>query len=149
MVVVDLICVLVLDNGPGALMASFAVMILLFFLDFEGGPRQRLSAYGAASLVGLLALLIGVYAAPIAWVAVVVTLPVSFAFAYARVLKGFIARCAVGLQLAYFLPAMLPANPENVWRYVSGWVLGCVIAIMFTARFLLHCTSTASALSPH
>ena len=130
MVVVDLICVFVLDNGPGALMASFAVMILLFFLDFEGGPRQRLSAYGAASLVGLLALLIGVYAAPIAWVAVVVTLPVSFAFAYARVLKGFIARCAVGLQLAYFLPAMLPANPENVWRYVSGWVLGCVIAII-------------------
>lgn len=130
MVVVDLICVFVLDNGPGALMASFAVMILLFFLDFEGGPRQRLSAYAAASLVGLIALLIGVYAAPIAWVAVVVTLPVSFAFAYARVLKGFIARCAVGLQLAYFLPAMLPANPENVWRYVGGWVLGCVIAII-------------------
>ena len=130
MVIVDFICVVILDNGPGALMASFAVMILLFFLDFEGGARQRLSAYGAASLVGLVALLIGVYAAPITWVAIVVTLPVSFAFAYARVLKGFIARCAVGLQLAYFLPAMLPANPADVWRYVGGWILGCVIAAL-------------------
>lgn len=36
MVIVDFICVVILDNGPGALMASFAVMILLFFLDFEG-----------------------------------------------------------------------------------------------------------------
>lgn len=136
MVVVDLICVFVLDNGPSALMASFAVMILLYFLDFEGGPRQRLAAYGAASLVGLIALLIGVYAAPITWVAVVVTLPVSFAFAYARVLKGFIARCAVGLQLAYFLPALLPANPENVVRYMGGWVLGCVIAIICALMIL-------------
>jgi hypothetical protein len=84
MVVVDLICVFVLDNGPSALMASFAVMILLFFLDFEGGPRQRLAAYSAASLVGLIALLIGVYAAPITWVAVLVTLPVSFAFEIGR-----------------------------------------------------------------
>ena len=130
MTTVDLICVFVLDNGPAAHMASNAVMILLFFLDFEGGPRQRISAYGAASLVGLAALLIGVYAAPITWVAVIVTLPVSFAFAYARVLKGFIARCAVGLQLAYFLPAMLPANPADVWRYVGGWLLGCVIAVI-------------------
>lgn len=129
MLVVDLICVLVLHNGPSALMASFAVMILLYFLDFEGGPRQRLAAYGAASLVGLITVLIGVYAAPITWVAILVTLPISFAFAYARVLKGFIARCAVGLQLAYFLPAMLPANPANVWQYVGGWVLGCAIAI--------------------
>ncbi len=130
MVVVDLICVLVLHNRPSALMASFAVMILLFFLDFEGGPRQRVSAYAAASLVGLLAVIIGVYAAPITWVAIVVTLPVSFAFAYARVLKGFFARCAVGLQLAYFLPAMLPANPANIWDYLGGWILGCVIAIL-------------------
>ena len=161
MTTVDLICVFVLDNGPAALMASFAVMILLFFLDFEGGPRQRISAYGAASLVGLAALLIGVYAAPITWVAVIVTLPVSFAFAYARVLKGFIARCAVGLQLAYFLPAMLPANPADVWRYVGGWLLGCVIAVIcavvilprkrlvFTRKALADWCQAAGTLTRH
>lgn len=129
MLATDAICLYVFDDNATCLFASFATLILLYFLDFEGGPRQRLLAYAAAALVGVVSLVIGVYAAPITWVAVAVTVPVSFAFAYARVLKGFIARCAVGLQLSFFLPVMLPATPSRIGYYLGGWAVGCVIAI--------------------
>lgn len=129
MLITDLICLYAFDDNATCLFASFATLVLLYFLDFEGGPRQRLLAFTAASLVGILGLVIGTFAAPITWIAVVVTVPVSFAFAYARVLKGFIARCAVGLQLSFFLPVMLPATPSRIGYYIDGWLLGCAIAI--------------------
>jgi len=130
MLVTDAICVYVLDDGPATLFASFATMILLYFLDFEGGARQRLLAFSAASVVGVLGIVIGTFAAPITWVAIVVTVPVSFAFAYARVLKGFVARCAVGLQLAFFLPVLLPATPSRMGDYLAGWFIGSAVAII-------------------
>ena len=130
MLVTDSICVYVLDDGPATLFASFATLILLYFLDFEGGVRQRLLAYVAASIVGILGIVIGTFAAPITWVAIAVTVPVSCAFAYARVLKGFVARCAVGLQLAFFLPVLLPATPSRLGDYLAGWFIGCAVSIV-------------------
>jgi hypothetical protein len=130
MLVTDAICLYLFQDNATCLFASFATLILLYFLDFEGGARQRLLAYVAASLVGVISLIIGVYAAPITWVAVIVTVPVSFAVASARVLKGFTARCAVGLQLAFFIPVMLPATPTRIDYYLGGWLVGCVIAII-------------------
>ena len=129
MLITDSICLYLFDDNATCLFASFATLILLYFLDFEGGARQRLVAYVAASLVGIISLVIGIYAAPITWVAVLITVPVSFAFAYARVLEGFTARCAVGLQLAFFLPVMLPATPSRIGYYLGGWLVGCIIAI--------------------
>jgi uncharacterized membrane protein YccC len=128
--VVDLICLYFFDDNAASLFASFACLILLYFLDFEGGARQRLVAYSAALLVGLFGLVIGTYAAPITWLAVVLTIPVAFAFAYARVLKGFVARCAVGLQLSFILPVMLPATPSRIGYYVGGWLIGGTVAII-------------------
>lgn len=136
MLIADLICAYVLDNDAATLFTSFAVMIMLYFLDFEGSARGRLQAYAAASAVGILAVTIGTLAAPITWVAIAVTLPVSFSFAYSRVLKGFIARSAVGLQLAFILPIMIPAKPSELGVYIGGWLLGCVIAILVALTVL-------------
>jgi len=129
MFIADLISVVVLDNDAATLFTSFAVLIMLYFLDFEGNARERLVAYSVASVVGIVGVVIGTFAAPLTWVAVVVTLPISFAFAYARVLKGFAARSAVGLQLSFILPVMIPATPAKLGSYLAGWLLGCVIAI--------------------
>lgn len=149
MVVADCICVLWFKDNPAALFTAFATLILLYFLDFEGGPAQRLLAYGAASIVGLLGIVIGTLAAPVTWLAIVITVPVSFAFAYARVLKGFIARCAVGLQLSFFIPVMLPATPADLNHYLGAWLLGCVIATVAAMTILprQNLTRTRDALA--
>ena len=129
-VIADSIALLVLKDGPPAFFASFATLILLYFLDFEGDAKQRLAGFTAASLVGVLGVVLGTFAAPITWVAIIATVPVSFAFTYARVLKGFVARSAVGLQLTFILPVLIPATPSELGDYLGGWAIGCVVGII-------------------
>lgn len=130
MLIADGICVGLLHDDKAAVYCSFAVVVLLYFLDFDGRPLMRARALLVAALVGALCVIIGTFAAITPMVAVLATIPIAFAFSYSRVLKGFVARSAVGLMIAYAIPVMQPAHIGDLEHYLGGWALGSVIAII-------------------
>ena len=121
----------VFGEQPPATQGSFAIVILLLLLDYDGAARERLIAYSTAAAVGTVIVILGVLVSPWSWLAVLATVPMMFVFAFARVLRGFIARSTVGLPLAFFLPVMTGVPITELGRTVAGWLIGCAIAIVF------------------
>ncbi len=130
MFVGDAILIAVFGDAIPAMFGSYAVVSLLYFLDFDGSTRERLWTYLVATVVGLVAVTVGTLVAPTLWLAVLVVVPVAFGFAFSRVLKGFVARSAIGLELPFLLAVMLPANPAHLDRYLESWIVGSVIATL-------------------
>lgn len=137
-VVVDVIVHFVYGSTPAALLGSFAVAIHLYFLDFDGDVRERFAGHGIATLVGAAAVVIGVLCAQPLWLAVTAALVVSSLFAYARVLRGYVARSAVGLQGAFFLPLMIPATMADMPSLLGGWLIGSGVSIIAALALLPH-----------
>lgn len=137
-VVVDVIVHYLFGSTPAALLGSFAVAIHIYFLDFDGDARERFTGQGIATLVGAFAVLLGVLCAQPLWLAVLAALVVSSTFAYARVLRGYVARSAVGLQGAFFLPLMIPATASDLPSLVGGWLIGSGISMLSALVLLPH-----------
>jgi uncharacterized membrane protein YccC len=137
-VVVDLIVHSLFGSTPAALLGSFAVAIHLYFLDFDGDARERFTGQGIATLFGGLAVVVGVFCAQQLWLSIAGALVVSSVFAYARVLRGYVARSAVGLQGAFFLPLMIPATFSDLPSLLGGWFIGSGVAIISALVLLPH-----------
>ena len=133
---VDAVALAVFGSSNAALIASFAVAINLYFLDFDGDVRERLTGHGCALLVGCLAVLLGSVCVSPAWLAVAATFVVSSTFAYFRLLRGYVARSAVGLQGAFFLPLMVATGRGSIPSLLAGWILGCAISIVIAVLVL-------------
>lgn len=136
--VTDLVLLSLFGPSPATLLGSFAVAIHLYFLDFDGTFHERLIGHSVATLVGAVAVLLGVLCAQPLWLAVVGALIVSAAFAYARLLRGYVALSAVGLPGAFFLPVMLPATPSQAPELVAGWLIGSGISLLSALVILPH-----------
>ena len=128
-VVVDLILLALFGESSAALLGSLAVSIHLYFLDFEGDLRERFVGQGVATLVGAVAVILGVLCSAPLWLAVFAALLVSCSFAYLRLLRGYVARSAVGLQGAFFLPVMTAAHLGDAPALVGGWLVGSAVSV--------------------
>lgn len=116
-------------EGTPVVMGSFAVICLLYFLDYEGSSTERFAGYLIASGVGIIAVVLGSVLAGPLWIAVIGAFLVSFSFAYARVLKGYVARASVGLQGAFFLPLMADVPLSDLPSMIGSWLVGSAVAI--------------------
>lgn len=127
-------------DGDPVIMGSFAVICLLYFLNYQGSIRDRVVGYAAATAVGLIVITAGsLLAQPLA-LAVVGAFAISFLFAYARVLRGYIARASVGLQGAFFLPLMASTSTAEIPSMLAAWLIGSGVAM--AASVLLFPKST-------
>lgn len=127
-VISDVVGLNLFDTVHAATFCSFATVAALYFLDFDGSTRERLGGYAAATAVGLVGLVIGTFVAHTLWLAAIAALFVAFAFAFARVLRGYVARSAVGVQMAFVLAVLTPAQPADLDSYLLAWLTGSVIA---------------------
>lgn len=127
-VIADLIGLALFGGQGAATFTSFAAISALYFLDFDGSWRERLGGYTAATVVGLVGVVIGTLVANVLWVAAITALVVGFVFAFARVLRGYVARSAVGVQMAFLLAVLTPAKVEDLSWYLLAWLTGSVIA---------------------
>jgi uncharacterized membrane protein YccC len=128
-VVADALVWLLFREGTPVVMGSFAVICLLYFLDYDGSTTERLAGYIVAASVGVAAVVLGSVLAGALWVAVLGAFVISFSFAYARVLKGYVARASVGLQGAFFLPLMADVPLSDLPSMVGSWLVGSAVAI--------------------
>ena len=124
------VAILVFGASPAVAIGSLAVIVQLYFLDFDGTWRERLVGYGVATLVGAGALVLGTLAAVALYLAIGLSFLVGFAIAMARVLRGYVARSVVGLAIAYFWPVMLPAKAADLGELLMSWLIGCGVAVV-------------------
>lgn len=136
--ITDAVVLAVLGQSDAALLGSFAVAIHLYFLDFDGDARERFAGHAIAMMVGFVAVTIGVLCASPVALAVLATFVVSSTFAYMRLLRGYVARSAVGLQGAFFLPLMVASDAGDLPGLLAGWAIGSGIAIVAALVVLPH-----------
>lgn len=136
MVVGNALLLAIFGETPPATQGSFAIVIFLLLLDYDGTARERFISYSIATALGAVIVTLGVLISPWPWLSVLVTIPMMFAFAFARVLRGFIARSTVGLPLAFFLPVMTGVPITDLGQTLAGWIIGCAIAITFAMLVL-------------
>lgn len=128
-VVADALVWWVFGQGTPVVMGSFAVICLLYFLDYPGSTRDRLVGYSAAVGIGAAAVAAGTLLGQPLAVATIATFAVTFAFSYARVLRGFVGRASVGLPGAFFLPVMADVPSSELLGMVASWLIGGVVAM--------------------
>lgn len=129
-VIADAVVWWLFRGGTPVVMGSFAVICLLYFLNYEGSTSERLVGYTSAAVIGAGAVTLGSILAGPLWLAVLGAFIVSFSFAYARVLRGYVARASVGLQGAFFLPLMANVGPGQVPHMIGSWLIGSAIAVL-------------------
>jgi uncharacterized membrane protein YccC len=136
--VADLIGVGLFKVQGAATYTSFAVVCSLYFLDFDGSWRERLGGYASATAVGLVGVLVGTSVASTVWIAAIAALVIGFAFAFARVLRGYVARSAVGVQMAFLLAVLSPAESSDLGWYLLAWLTGSAIAAIAALILFPH-----------
>lgn len=137
-VVVDVVVLAIFGSGTAAMMGSIAVAVHLYFLDFDGDAKERFTGQGIATLIGTVAVALGVLCAGNLWVALASAFIVSSAFAYFRLLRGYVARSAVGLPAAFFLPLMVPAQSSDMVPFLGAWLVGSSVSIVSALVLLPH-----------
>jgi uncharacterized membrane protein YccC len=117
-------------NGFGnlqmALFAGFGSFATLVLVTFAGTPRDKLLAHLRLAVAGSLLLTIGTAASSTTVLAVIVTVPVTFAVFFAGVAGPNAATATTGALLAYVLPAASPGTVGMIPDRLSGWWLASV-----------------------
>ncbi len=103
-----------------AVFGSFATLVLV---SFGGTRRDKAIAHLGLAVTGSAALIIGTLVSGTAWLAALVTIPVTFAIFFAGVAGPNAAAGVLGALLAYILPACSPAAAGTIGSRLAGWWL--------------------------
>jgi uncharacterized membrane protein YccC len=115
-----------LGNLQMALFAGFGSFATLVLVTFAGTPRDKLLAHVHLAVAGSVLLTIGTAVNSVTVVAVIVTVPVTFAVFFAGVAGPNAATATTGALLAYVLPAVSPGTVSMIPDRLAGWWLASV-----------------------
>jgi uncharacterized membrane protein YccC len=129
------LCFEVIGNAQMTVFAVFGAFGALLFAAFGGSRRDKVLAHGLLTLAGCVVITIGSLASGSVWLAVVVTLPVTFAIFFAGVAGPNAAAGVTAALLAYVLPVAAAAPVSDIpWR-LAGYVLASVVATAAVVAF--------------
>lgn len=117
----------VIGNLQMALFASFGSFATLVLANFGGTRRDKLIAHAGLALAGSALLTIGTLVNSSVALAVIVTVPVTFAVFFAGVCGANAASGGTAALLAYVLPAASPGTFSMVPDRLAGWWLASVV----------------------
>jgi hypothetical protein len=103
-----------------AVFGSFATLVLV---SFGGTRRNKAIAHLGLALTGSAVLVIGTLVSNTAWLAAVVTIPVTFAIFFAGVASPNAQAGVLGALLVYILPASSAAAASTIGSRLAGWWL--------------------------
>jgi uncharacterized membrane protein YccC len=124
----------VIGDPQMTLFAVFGSFATLVMASFTGTRRDKAIAHLGLAVAGSAALIIGTLVSGIAWLAVLVTIPVTFAIFFAGVAGPNAASGVTAALLAYVLPVAALAEPGTIPPRLAGWWLASAVA---TAAVLL------------
>jgi uncharacterized membrane protein YccC len=121
-------------NLQMALFAAFGGFASLVMVSFGGSRRDKLIAHFGLAVIGSLGLIIGTAVNGITWLAVLVTIPVTFGIFFAGVAGPNAASGVTAALLPYVLPVATPGTISMIPDRLAGWWLAAVVS---TAAVLL------------
>src|ERR1700722_8256250 len=113
----------VVGDPQMALFATFGGFATLIIAGFGGTRRDKLSAHAGLAVAGSLALIIGTLVSGTTWLAVVVTVPVTFAIFFAGIGGPNAASGTTAAMFAYVLPVASAGNAGMILSRLEGWWL--------------------------
>jgi uncharacterized membrane protein YccC len=115
-------------NLQMALFAAFGGFATLVMASFGGSRRDKLTAHLGLAVIGSLGLIIGTAVNGIAWLAVLVTIPVTFGIFFAGVAGPNAASGVTAALLPYVLPVATPGTISMIPDRLAGWWLASVVS---------------------
>src|SRR6478735_8847300 len=115
-------------NLQMALFAAFGGFASLIMASFGGSRRDKLTAHFMLAVIGSLGLIIGTAVNGIAWLAVLVTIPVTFGIFFAGVAGPNAASGVTAALLPYVLPVATPGTISMIPDRLAGWWLASVVS---------------------
>ncbi|HEX4095054.1 MAG TPA: FUSC family protein [Trebonia sp.] len=117
------ICLKVIGDPQMTLFATFGGFATLVVANFGGTRKDKFAGHVGLAVVGSLALIIGTLVSGTAWIAVVVTLPVTFAIFFAGIIGPNPASGAIPAMFAYVLPVVSVGGAGDLPSRLEGWWL--------------------------
>ena len=115
-------------NLQMALFAAFGGFATLILASFGGSSRDKLIAHLGLAVIGSLGLIIGTAASGITWLAVLVTIPVTFGIFFAGVAGPNAASGVTAALLPYVLSVATPGTVGMLPDRLAGWWLASVVS---------------------
>src|SRR5437763_1721025 len=115
-------------NLQMALFAAFGGFASLIMASFGGSRRDKLIAHLGLAVIGSLGLIIGTAVTGITWLAVLVTIPVTFGIFFAGVAGPNAASGVTAALLPYVLPVATPGTVSMIPDRLAGWWLASVVS---------------------
>ena len=117
------ICLKVIGDPQMTLFATFGGFATLVVATFGGTRKDKLAGHVGLAVVGSLALIIGTMVSGTAWIAAVVTLPVTFAIFFAGIIGPNPASGTIAAMFAYVLPVVSVGGAADIPSRLEGWWL--------------------------
>src|SRR6266567_5280246 len=117
-----------IGNMDMATFAAFGGFATLVMASFGGSRRDKLLAHLGLAVIGSLGLIIGTAVNGIAWLAVLVTIPVTFGIFFAGVAGPNAASGVTAALLPYVLPVATPGTISMIPDRLAGWWLASVVS---------------------
>jgi uncharacterized membrane protein YccC len=115
-------------NLQMALFAAFGGFASLIMASFGGSRRDKITAHFGLAMTGSLGLIIGTAVGGITWLAVLVTIPVTFGIFFAGVAGPNAASGVTAALLPYVLPVATPGTVSMIPDRLAGWWLASVVS---------------------
>jgi hypothetical protein len=128
------VCYEGLGNSQMALFAAFGGFANLVVASFGGSKRDKAIAHLGLALTGSVGLIIGTAVNGIDWLAVLVTIPVTFGIFFAGVAGPNAASGVIAALFPYVLSVATPGTVSMIPDRLAGWWLASAVA---TAAVLL------------
>jgi uncharacterized membrane protein YccC len=116
-----------IGNLQMALFAAFGGFATLIMASFGGSRRDKLIAHLGLAVTGSIVLIIGTAVCGIEWLAVLVTIPVTFGIFFAGVAGPNAASGVTAALFAYVLPVATPGTISMIPDRLAGWWLASVV----------------------
>jgi hypothetical protein len=117
------ICLKVIGDPQMTLFATFGGFATLVVASFGGTRKDKLAGHVGLAVVGSLALIIGTMVSGTAWIAAVVTLPVTFTIFFAGIIGPNPASGTIAAMFAYVLPVVTVGGAADLPSRLEGWWL--------------------------
>jgi uncharacterized membrane protein YccC len=117
-----------LHDPQMAVFAVFGSFGALVMTTFGGSRRDKLIAHSGLALAGSVALILGTLGSGSAWVAALVTLPVTFAIYFAGAAGPNAAAGVTATLLAFVLPIASGGGASDIPSRLAGWWLASAVS---------------------
>src|SRR6202034_1421422 len=128
----------VVGDPQMALFATFGGFATLLIAAFGGTRKDKFVAHTGLAIAGSLVLISGTLVSGTTWLAVLVTVPVTFIVFFAGIGGPNAASASVAVMFAYVLPVASAGNAGMIQSRLAGWWLasaaGTLAVLVFSPR---------------